>query len=193
MHKIYITEGLVLGKRATGEASSLLTVLTVEFGLLKASAKSTRLERSKLRYGLEPLTRGRFSFVRGKHEWKLTGAETVSRECIPLSAPRRRRAGQVLKLLLRLLQGEEPTANLYRSVTEGLMSLAQALNDADAEAIECVIVLRILSHLGYLPKRPELEPFISESFFSLELAAAAARSRSLLVRTINESLGATGL
>jgi DNA repair protein RecO len=193
MHKIHVTEGIVLGKRTAGEANTLVVILTAELGLIKASAKSARLERSKLRYGLEPLTHGRFSLVRGKHEWKLTGAEKISRACMPHLPARRIRAGHVLKLVLRLVQGEEPTAALYQSVVEGLTSLAQAQSDADAEAIECVLVLRILSHLGYLPERPELAPFISDSFFSLELAAAAARSRSLLVRTINESLGATGL
>jgi DNA repair protein RecO (recombination protein O) len=193
MHKIYVTEGVVLGKRGVGEANTLISILTQELGLVRASAKSARLERSKLRYGLETLTLARFSLVRGKHEWRLTGVEKSSRDCMPPTPARRAQAGRAVKLVLRLVQGEEPTAALYQSVVEGLASLAQAANDADAEALECVLVLRILSHLGYLPQRPELAPFIEESFFSLELAAAAARSRSLLVRTINESLGATGL
>jgi hypothetical protein len=98
--------------------------------------------------------------------------------------------------MLRLIQGEEPVPALYKVVSEGFIFLANAQSVDDAEAIECVLVLRILAQLGYLPERPELAPFVApaaDQLFSLELTAQAARSRSLLIKAINESLGATGL
>ncbi|MGH9645946.1 MAG: hypothetical protein ACRD4E_03935, partial [Bryobacteraceae bacterium] len=91
------------------------------------------------------------------------------------------------------VQGEEPVSALYTSLAEGFSFLAAAANDTDAEAIECVLVLRVLAHLGYLPQRQELLPFVADSLFSLELTAQAAKSRSLLIKTINESLSQTGL
>jgi recombinational DNA repair protein (RecF pathway) len=170
----------------------MVSLLTREHGLLRASARSARVEASKLRYGLEPLTYGMYSLVRGKREWRLIGAERLSRECISTSAARRRVAGRVLSLLLRLIQGEEPIAGLYTVVVEGLACLARATNEQEAEALECVIVLRSLAHLGYLPTTPALSSFIEETY-SVELAARALESRALIVRTINESLSATGL
>lgn len=193
MHAILITEGVVLAKRLVGEGNTSVMILTQELGLLRASARSARLDRSKLRYGLETLTKARYSLVRGKHEWRLTGAEEASREFVSRDATHRRAAGRISKLLLRLINGEEKVTELYTTVTEGFAFLARAQTQKDAEAIECVLVLRILAHLGYLPRTPEIEPFIETDFFSLELAAQAATSKSLLIRAINESLGATGL
>ncbi len=193
MHKIIVTEGIVLQKRGVGEANTRGAFLTRDLGLVRASARSARVEHSKLRYGLEPLTLGRFSFVRGKHEWRLVGAERVSRTHLASPPERAGALGRIARLLLRLVQGEEPLPELYKTVAEGFEYLPRAESLADAEAIECVLVLRILSHLGYLPHTPEIAPFVETDFFSLELAASAARSRTLLVRAINHSLGATGL
>lgn len=193
MHQIHITDGIVLGKRGVGEANTLVSIITSELGLVRAAARSTRVEKSKLRYGLEPLTQARFSFVRGKNDWRLVGVEDAAHTMIGPTALRRQSAGRIAKLITRLVQGEEPVPVLFASLSEGLVFLANAANDQDAQAIETVLVLRILSQLGYLPHTPELTPFISGHFFSLELAAAAAQSRSLLIKAINESLQQSGL
>jgi DNA repair protein RecO len=190
MHKIHITEGIVLEKRAVGEASVRVTLLTQELGLLRAAARSTRVPQSKLRYGLETLTMARFCLVRGKHEWRLTGVENPIR-ALGESSRSRATAGRIAQLLLRLVTGEEPFPNLYKDVSEGLALLASPGISAP-ESIEVVLVLRVLSHLGYLPATPALAPFV-ESEFSLDLSAKALESKALLVRTINESLRATGL
>lgn len=184
MHKIHITEGLVLRKRGVGEANTLVWVLT-PLGLIRASARSTRVSQSKLRYGLEPLTIGRFAFVRGKSEWRLTSV--VAEERLKPSTS----IGRVSQLVLRLVQGEEANETLFKTVTHGLRALEQ-VTPADAEAIEIVLVLRILSHLGYLPHTEALQQFI-DSDFSLELSAKALQSRSLLIKAINSSLESTGL
>jgi DNA repair protein RecO (recombination protein O) len=191
MHRLFISEGIVLGKKGVGESNTLVAILTKEFGLLRASAKSARRENSKLRYGLEPLTLGTFSFVRGRHEWKLTNSHNLSHELIAKNSKDRQSAGRVTRLLLRLIHGEETNQELYTSVALGLRAIAHGVD------VEAVLVLRVLSHLGYLPHTPELEPFIKHppagGFFSLELAKEAEISRKLLIKAINESLGATGL
>jgi len=199
MHKIFVTSGLVLAKRGAGEANTSVALFTEELGLIRASARSARLSKSKLRYGLETLTQARFSLVRGRYEWKLTGVEAPSRALLVLSdsdtalTERRASLARITKLLLRLIHGEEPVPEFYALVLSGLAHLARAETQKDAESIECVLVLRILASLGYLPATPELAPFIERDFFSLELSAEVERSRKLLIRTINESLTATGL
>lgn len=192
MHKLFVSEGIVLGKRGAGEANTLVAILTHEYGLLRASARAARREDSKLRYGLESLSSGTFSFIRGKHEWKLTGMQHVSHKLIAKNTKGRQAAGRVARLLLRLIHGEEHSSALYTTVREGLEALTK-VEPEHIENIEVVLVLRILSHLGYLPHTPELEPFIEKDFFSLELASEIKRSRALVVRAINDSLGATGL
>jgi DNA repair protein RecO (recombination protein O) len=192
MHKIFTTEGVVLGKRGAGEANTLVSILTRELGLIRASARSARVEHSKLRYGLETLTCARYALVRGKNDWKLVGVEQVSHALAEGSIDRRRRAGKIAKLILRLIHGEERVPALYKTVVEGLGAIASAPTPEDADAVETVLVLRVLAHLGYLPHTQALSQFI-EGEYSLELSAQALKSRSLLVRAINESLTATGL
>jgi DNA repair protein RecO (recombination protein O) len=197
MHKLFVSDGLVLQKRGAGEANTLVALFTEELGLVRASARSARVERSKLRYGLETLTRARFSMVRGKYEWKLTGVQNVSHEFIArehsMGAERRQIFGRVMRLLLRLIHGEEPVSELYRTVVNGFSFLLTTETAAEAEAIECVLVLRILASLGYLPDTAALAPFTDSDVFSADLAARAIASRLLLIRAINDSLSATGL
>ena len=197
MHKLFVSEGIVLGKRGLGEANTLIAILTRELGLVKAVARSARRETSKLRYSIEPLSRGTYSFIRGKHEWKLTGAVGVSRDfaisaLLETNSSNMQAVGRIARLLLRLIHGEEYSGALYDTVAEGLSALMKAAPQ-QIEHIETVLVLRILSHLGYLPQTPELQPFIDQDFFSLELQSEVAASRVLLLKAINESLGATGL
>jgi recombinational DNA repair protein (RecF pathway) len=156
-------------------------------GLLRASARAARRENSKLRYGLEMLTQARFSLIRGVYEWKITGTQDVSHLCVPTTALERQAAGRVARLVLRLVRGEEPNLALYTTLEEGLKALARGAD------VEVVLVLRILRHLGYLPDTQELRPFIEKDFFSIELAGEIAASRKQLIKTINESLGATEL
>ena len=181
----------MLGKRAAGEANLLVYILTEELGLVRASVRAARREDSKLRYGLEPMTLGRYSFVRGKQQWRLTGVLPQER-LLPREPARRAQSGKVAKLLLRLLAGEERVPELLAVVAEGLRSLAAAATKEEAEAVECVLVLRIVARLGYLPHTEALAPFI-DGVYSVELSAKALSQRALLVRTINESLIATGL
>ncbi|MES2006811.1 MAG: DNA repair protein RecO [Patescibacteria group bacterium] len=193
MHRLFVTEGIVLRKNVSGEANTLVSILSEEFGLVRAKATSTRAETSKLRYGLELLTMARFSFVQGRYEWKLTGVEKVSHELLAASVGKRVAAGRISKLLLRLIHGEEEGRALFGTVKQGLMLLARASSAEETASVECILVLRILSHLGYLPQTEALKAFIEGDFESSELALEARASRAFLIRTINESLMQTGL
>jgi DNA repair protein RecO len=191
MHDKHITEGIVLGKRGVGEANVFVFILTRDLGLVRAKATSARREISKLRYGLEPLSCGRYTFVHGKGGWLLTGVDEVSREFVNTTPAQAKRLGQVSRLLERLVLGAEHAPELYKTVRGGFESLTHTEHNADS--VECVLVLRILAHLGYLPELPALRPFVEDDGFTPELALQAAASRKLLIKLINESLQATGL
>src|SRR3989338_11447462 len=116
MHEKHITEGIVLGKRSVGEANTLVFVFTKDLGLVRAKATSSRREISKLRYGIETLSRGRYTFVRGQAEWRLTGVDDVSREFLGTTPAQSKRLGQVSRLLMRLGLGAGHTPELYKTV-----------------------------------------------------------------------------
>lgn len=192
MYPIYITEGIVLRKLPVGEANVVVSILTRDLGLVRAAARSARVERSKLRYGLEVHTLARFSFVRGRHEWRLVGAEDARHMLRDVALSSRTASSRVTNLLLRLMPGQEPSRQLFDTVQRGITSLA-SVEGEEAASIECVLVLRILAHLGYLPETPELSTFIENNLFSQELVSSALSRRPLLIRTINDSLHASGL
>jgi DNA repair protein RecO len=189
MYQKIATNGIVLHKRVVGEANVRVAVLTDDLGLVVANARSARRQESKLRYGLEPLTLARFCFVRGLHEWRLVQVESPCNLFVVVTPTQRSAAGRISQLLLRLIHGQEPSPLLYKDVIEGFALLASAKS---TDEIEVVLVLRILSRLGYLPHTEALAPFVDEQF-SLKLSAQALASRALLVRAINEALQATGL
>ncbi len=193
MHPLFVTRGIVLSKRNIGEAHTLVTILTKELGLVRAKATSTRAEQSKLRYGLESLTSGRYTFVRGRYEWKVTGVESVSREYVPHSASCRSALGRVSKLLLRLVRGEGESKELFETVSQGFALVAQTSDQEQVSATECVLVLRILMHLGYLPQTEVLQPFTEGAMHTSVETLRGRASHAFLIRAINESLMQTGL
>jgi DNA repair protein RecO len=193
MHPVVVTEGIVLLKRNVGEANTVISVLTETHGLIRAKAASTRAEKSKLRFGLEPLTLATFSFVEGRHEWKLVGVEGVAKVGGNKAPKSRASLGRVIKLISRLVQGEERVPKLFEDTKIGLHSLAEASSEAELQSIECVLVLRILSDLGYLPQEEKLQPFLASVEYPQELTHKAHASRSYLIRMINDSLSHTGL
>lgn len=193
MHDVVATRGIVLSKRTAGEANTLVSILTEELGVVRASARSARLERSKLRYGLEPLTQGRFSLVRGKHEWKITGTQGLSRPFLKASVSQRKTVGRIGRLLIRLIQGEEPVRELFAVISEGLSYIAGESDEENLQYIEAVLVLRILAQLGYVEGGKGLEVFLDSSTFSPALIEQVKKMRPLIIRTINSSLAETGL
>jgi len=74
MHQIHTTAGFIIFSRPYGEADKLISIFTRDFGLVTATARGIRLEKSKLRYHAQDYSLGVFSLVRGKEFWRLTSA-----------------------------------------------------------------------------------------------------------------------
>lgn len=191
-HKIVVTDGIVLGKRGVGEAHTQVVVLTREEGLVRARAISARMDKSKLRYGLEPMTQGRYSLVRGRQEWKVVGVEHISRELMLAPNESRISAGRAARLLLRLVAGEEASPELFETVAGGFALFARASDKTERENLECMLVLRVLWHLGYVANISPVEQFLSGEL-NFGLMRDVGGVRPILIRIINESLAATGL
>ncbi len=193
MYEVTTTDAVVLKKYNVGETNTLITLLSRDLGLLQAAARSTRVQQSKLRYRIEPFTKARFSLVRGKVQWRLTGIEDVQTSFLSATPAQYLAAGRISTLLMRLIQGqEEKVTQLYGAVEEGFASIFQSPRE-DLGTIECVLVLRVLARLGYVPHAKELEPFVEHNLFPQDLTLEAMRLRPLLIRTINESLKVSGL
>lgn len=131
-YHIYTTKGIVLSARPLREADRVYSILTRDFGLIRASATGVRKEASKLRGSLEPFILANISLVRGKEFWRITSAEPL--RPIPATAG----IGRPLALLERLVQGEAAHPELFEIVEKHLFSE------------ETTLVAHLLHHLGYL-------------------------------------------
>ena len=114
-HQIYLTDGIILKKRDFGEADRLFWIYTEKFGMIMASAKGVRLEKSKLRGNLDVFTFGDFAVISSKDFWRLVDArETISPKLNHDSAEQPRLIGRRVKvfanvtnLMTRMIKGEE--------------------------------------------------------------------------------------
>jgi len=99
----------------------------------------------------------------------------------------------VSRLLIRLIQGEEPVRDLFEVIVHGLLHISQETNEENLPYIEAVLVLRIVAQLGYVEEKQELGVFLDTNTFSESLIEQAKKNRPLLIRSINTSLAETGL
>lgn len=189
MRHRYDTRGIVLSRVPLGEANALVTLLTPEFGLVRARAQSVRTSGAKLAAALTTLTESRVILVRGKEGWRLAGAVPEEQWFSRLpNAAARERVARVSGLLLRLIAGEAQDSDLFsimRGYLEGLATLPEQLH----EASEVLAVLRVLEVLGL----DTGETPGDLSAFTPELLAAIALDRSAYIARINTGIAASGL
>lgn len=188
-HK-YDTRALVLSRTPIGEATAYVALLTEDLGLVYARAQSLRAPGAKLAHALATLSESEVSLVRGKEQWRLSGAVLEENWFVRLGSPAARvRAAHVAELLLRLVAGEARETELFPIVIGFFGALAQGTGDLH-EAAEILAVLRLLAALGLdTGEIPGADP----SDFSAEALAAASERRASYIARINIGISASGL
>lgn len=195
-HRHYHTLALVLGGHNVGESHRYLTLLTREFGMVSAVARSMRLERSKLRFALRDFALLQASLVRGREMWRITGAVLVSDYYHTFKHDQERVAFLVhlTALLRRLLHGEERNEQLFEIVHTALTHLKEPAGGQEViRDVENLTVLRLLSSLGYQSDKRELSELFGTAPFSGTALTEVATKRREVVAEINRILGTTNL
>jgi len=145
-YQIYITDALVCSSRANNTSDKSYLLFTREAGMLWASARSVRVEKSKQRYALQEFSLARVSLVRGKGGWKVTGAEPITNLYFATTTREERAViRNIVRTLHRFVQGETPIPTMYDDVV-GALSEQSTLT----QQLEVLLTLRILSTLGYI-------------------------------------------
>lgn len=195
-HHRYQTTALVLGSIPIGESNRFIDLFTEDLGYIRAAARSVREERSKLRFSLQDFSLSDVSLVRGKEVWRLVGAEHRRNFFSELDGREKERELMVrlLSLSRRLLGGEEENKVLFDTITGSLRFLAETELDEEARSnFECLSVLRMLYHLGYLAKNEHLAELLDTQEVSLNIVSLLSPMRFELVKQINTSLQETQL
>jgi len=176
MYSIYTTPALVLNIRPYGDNDMILTILTKKFGVLRAVATGLRKEKSKLRFSLQLLSLADISLVKGKGIWRVTNAKHSE----SLLTEKRINLLEKIKLTItRLVQGEE-TGNLFEIVTKGIL-----IDTDDVDAVEMIIILRILNDLGYI-EGIGLEEFLKSTEITQELVEKSNEKKKEIIKVINK-------
>ena len=193
MHHIYHTEGIILESRSFGEAGKYYSIFTRDLGMIFASAQGVRKMSSKLRYVLSDFACVKVDLVRGANFWRLTSAsKTNSLENLPKHLPAFKILNNISRLLKRLLAGEDANPELYEDVIGGLTILEKADTPEEFSNIEAIMVLRILSNLGYVGGDAAFLELV-KSPFEKELIFEAAKKRAQILKEVNRALKQTHL
>ncbi len=188
-HK-YSTAAIVLSRSPLSEASSLITLLTSEVGLVRARAQGVRKPGSKMASALQTLIESDVMLLRGKDGWRLAGALRTHDWFSELTPVARVRAGRMANLLLRLVSGESADPVLFDIVRNFLKALSEQRSLEDIEAIECLAALRILHVQGV---DAGMIPGGIEGEYGSELLDHIAEERESFIVRINRGIAASGL
>lgn len=186
MHHIYHTEGIILGSKNFKEANKYFYILTKDLGLVYAEAQGIRKLSSKLRYVLQDFNYVKLDFVQRKNIWRITNAiKTNELELLNKDFYKLKIVANISKLLLRLLPGIEPNPTLFKEVLDGFFLLEGNNSKEELKNIEIVLVLRILSNLGYIGENFE---DLTRSPFESELLSVLSKNKVSIIKEINKAL-----
>lgn len=196
-YRIYHTEGLVLGSYPSREADRVFKILTPNLGVIFCLATGIRKEKSKFRYCLQT---GRFvknvALVKGKDTWRLIHAENNSEfGQIYRNLSGRVVLSKVTILLKRMIHGEIANHNLYEDIKQAFLVLesSNSLNNFFMNILESLLVLKIISRLGYEPKDTDLSSFVREKQFDENTIREFQPFERKAILFINQALQASHL
>jgi recombinational DNA repair protein (RecF pathway) len=187
-YKTYITDTLVCGSRARNTSDKTYLLFTREAGMLYATAKSVREERSKQRFSLQEFSYIRATLIHGKSGWRVTGVEPY----VNVYAEKGTREGRtlvrnIIRVLRRLLQGETAHPDLFDDV----LLVLTTQEDVHIPAREEILMLRMLHALGYIAPTPTLEPLLTkktvEECIPILESSTTAERQALIDKAFRES------
>ena len=157
MSRTYQATGIILKGMPLGEADRLLTILTAEYGLIRAVAPGARKHQSRLRGRSELFVVNELLLVKGRSLDKITQAETLtsypglSRHLGKLCASQ-----YLAELVLNLALSEQPQAELYQLLNEHLGRLESLTQEAASQSLLLAhlsqAVFHILALVGICPQ-----------------------------------------
>lgn len=149
-HLHHCCEAVVLHHTNYGEADTILTLFTAEYGLQKGFARSARKSRKRFGAVLDPFTQAIFQWKPGRGDLvMLEDAELVtSRVGIRCDFQRLSLASYGSELVLLLLEDGEPHPQIYELLCAFLDFLASG---GGLPIARLLFELRLVYLLGYIP------------------------------------------
>ena len=150
-----VTDGIILRKEELGEADLLITALTERFVRIRLVAQGARKVEAKLKGHLEPLSLSRLSFVAGRNQYRLVGAELLDFfSVIKSDSARLATAAEILGAVDSALfeDQREENKNFFALTREALAQLNNSsLASAELATLLIWFRVRFLDELGLFP------------------------------------------
>ncbi len=187
-HHIYQTDAFVIDSKNVGEANKIVYLFTKDIGMIAANAQGVRLLKSKLRYSLQDFSYSKVSLVRGREVWRITSAG-LKEKLLSKMSPDSFAFARALSLVKRLTPGEEKNEALFVSLEKASQFLlTREADKVDPLMFECLIVLRILNHLGYLAPSAQIMSFVDSDVIDTELLEKLGTYKKEALAEINRAL-----
>ncbi len=170
-YQTYTTKAVVCGSYLNGAADKSYLLFTRDAGMLYATARSVREERSRQRYALQDFSYLTISLIKGKGGWRVGSVEVMENFYSQLTTRESRGVlVRYIKHLRRYISGEVADQVLYQEVVTAITEVAQVPTPA-LPVYESLIYARLLTRLGYIAPPASLVPFLGlGTNFSLEVA-----------------------
>lgn len=185
------TQALILRSFDRGEYDRAYALLTREFGLIYAHAKSVRKEQSKLRGALQDFMYSEIVVVRARESWRITDArvELDTWSAVGDSTAKKQLIARLYSLVGKLIGVEDLQSSLFDTLAHGALFLSRThLRSDELANLEVLLALRILRQLGYLGEDRSLEHLLATPFINDILVFEAGRLRTKALSQINRSM-----
>lgn len=186
-HK-YSARALVLSRRELGEASVSVSLLTEDFGIIRARSQGARKPGAKMAPALQTLSLADVTLIRGKDGWRTAGAILEENWARQLPPQARARAVRVTELAQRLVQGERADPELF-SVLLSFVRILGTLTEIEQEAAEMIAAVRVLHVLGL----DAGNTFGALDEYMIDHLEDANEERTALIARINHGIASSGL
>ncbi len=153
---MHITDAIILKKEGAGEADLLITALTPNFVRIRLLAQGARKVGAKLKGHLETFSLSRLSFVAGRNNYRLVGAELHNFFPMVKGEPHRFRiASEITEILASVLFEDVAGGNnnFFTMAREVLMFMDEpSRTPKDCDKAFLWFRMQFLKESGLLPE-----------------------------------------
>lgn len=184
-YQTYITDALVCGSKNSNTSDRAYLLFAREAGMVWASARSVREERSKQRYALQDFSHLRATLIRGKSGWRIAGVEPIVNGYFTTETRETRTLlRNILKLVRRVMHGEDPHPEIF----DDIVTTFNTCHAYKAEDLEGILSLRILYRLGYVPPDAVYDSLLSHAYAYEGASSYTNAQRTSTVAAIEAAL-----
>lgn len=185
-YKTYTTEALVCGSKNHNTSDKNYLLFTKNAGMLWASARSVREERSKQRCALQDFSHIRVSLVKGKSGWRVGSTEALSNPFLQTdSRVERTLIHFVITQLRRYVHGEVALERVYDDAYELYKEVT--LFKEKSPVVQRLFFVRLLSELGYIAPQVSWKGVIDAMSLREALAVYTTDMEDAIAKAVQEA------